>query len=307
VALTLDFAFEGFRIIRERPKLILFWAPVLLLSQVISAGILILMAGPEFMAIMDMYNKFGFGVVTDHAAEYANLAQKVTPAFGAGFLVSMFFSAIVLCAVYRAVLGIGDDRYGYLKFGKDELRQIAISFLLLVFAFVVSIVFTIGLIIVGGILVALTQATMGAPAITFGFVSALVSVAFYLWLVIRLSLVPVQSFDEKRLNFRGSFRLTKGHFWQLLLGYVVTIIMIMLVQILCEIIFVALAVPFLGLDMGGADMRQTFDLSRLESLANPVVAGYMIMSALRAPLLSALLIGAQAAAYKSLKPARTTT
>ncbi|MDC7675010.1 hypothetical protein [Asticcacaulis machinosus] len=296
MALTLDFAFEGFRIIRERPMLILFWAPVLLLSQVMSTVILILMAGPEFMAMMEMQRNNG-ATDPDAVMSMLSLMQKVTPATAAAFIVSMLFSAIVLCAVYRAVLGGTGDRAGFLKFGKDELRQIVVSVLLLCFVVLLAIVSTIALLILGSVLIG----GLSVPNTVVASVTGVVSVAFYIWLLVRLSLIPVQSFDQGRINFTGSFKLTKGHFWQLLSGYTVAIIMIFLVITLCEIIFAAVAVSALGGDMGSLNVVYQRDFSKLENLNNPAIIGYMLMSALRAPLLSAIMIGAQAAAYKLLK------
>jgi len=57
--LTFDFAFEGFRIIRERPKLIAFWGAITLFGYGVMSLIMVHMAGPAVAQAFGMFQSAG--------------------------------------------------------------------------------------------------------------------------------------------------------------------------------------------------------------------------------------------------------
>ena len=288
--LSLDFAFEGFRIIRERPKLILFWGLVLLIGGGLMMLLLVAIAGPDYERMQALSPPFDQTVVM-------TIMQRAVPNFAAAFGVvlpiELVMSAVLSCAVFRAAWGEKNDRLGYLRFGADEWRQIAVQVLMMVVCF--GLFFAVLLVsgTVGGLAGANAQGAAVAMALlAFGMV-------FVVFVLLRLSLCAVQSFDRKRVDIFGSWKLTAKHGWTLLGGYLVTAVMAVLVYLLCVGIFGAIAMIVTGGQLSAASQRP--DMTSLQAYLKPLtIATIIYTNLLIAPLVTALRLGAQAAAYRTL-------
>ena len=116
--------------------------------------------------------------------------------------------------------------------------------------------------------------------------------------LLRLSLCTVQSFDRKKIDIFGSWKLTAKHGWTLLGGYLVAAVMAALVYILCSGILVALVA------LAGAGRFSSMgapDLTSLQAYLTPMtVVGLVFVHLLIMPLIAALRFGALAAAYRTL-------
>ncbi len=287
--LSLDFAFEGFRIIREKPKLILFWGLVLLIGGVLSQVLMVGIAGPDmerFQAVVNAHDANGL----------MNLTRTASPNLTAAFLailpIELLTNAILSCAVFRAVWGEKDDRFGYLRFGGDEWRQVAVLFLMMLlstvlFAAVITVVITIA-----GV------AGDTAPSAAGALLALIAGTTLGVIVLLRLSLCTVQSFDRKTIDIFGSWKLTAKHAWALLGGYLVAAVMAALVYILCSGILVALVA------LAGAGRFSSIgspDLTSLQAYFTPMtIVGLVFVHMLIMPLIAALRFGALAAAYRTL-------
>jgi hypothetical protein len=290
MALTTQFAFEGFRIIRERPILIVWWGIVLFFGSILTTGLMMNMAGPEFNMVIQRQ------MPTDQAG-ITEMFASLGPAFLVSSLLSLSFNAVITCAIYRAVLRKGEPQYGYLKLGIDEVRQVAISLGLLIIVFFIMF----GLMMVASLLGLIVGAVVPAlvalvPIIALGF-----GMVLSVWLMVRLSLVSVQSFDDERINVSGSFRLTQSQFWSLALGLLVSLLLAFLVIMLIQVMYSAAAVAVTGADPEGPSSALIPDFSKIENLYTPLTLTYLVANGLSAPLSSAIVVGAIACAYKILK------
>ena len=288
--LSLDFAFEGFRIIREKPKLILFWGVVLLIGGGLAQLLLVAIAGPDYERLQ------GLSPTMDQAAALGFMTRAL-PNFASAFAgvlpIELVMSGVLSCAVFRAAWGEKDDRFGYLRFGADEWRQIAVQILLTLISFGLFFAILMAAVAIGSLFGANAQGeAVTAALLVFG----LVFVAFAL---LRLSLCAVQSFDRKTVDIFGSWKLTAKHGWTLLGGYLVTAVMAVLVYLLCVGIFTAIVMLVNGGQMSATDQRP--DMTSLQAYLKPlVIAGIVYINLLIAPLITALRLGAQAAAYRTL-------
>ncbi len=288
--LSLDFAFEGFRIIREKPKLILFWGLVLLIGGGLTQVLFVAIAGADYERVQALSPTMDQAAVLSLMTRaFPNLALAI----GAILPIELVMTAILSCAVFRAAWGDKDDRFGYLRFGADEWRQVAVQVLLMLVGFGLFVAIATAAVAIGS---AFGSTAQGAAISVALLVFGLVFVAFAL---LRLSLCAAQSFDRKTVNVFGSWTLTAKHGWTLLGGYVVAAVMAVLVYLLCGGIFSALVAIIDGGQLSVAAARP--DMTSLQAYLKPLtIAGMVYSYVFIAPLITALRLGAQAAAYRTL-------
>jgi len=295
--LTTDFAFEGFRILRQRPILFLIWGIFMLLVSAASLYAMIALSG----GALNELEAASAGAATDPAA-LLGVYAKLAPAYGAILPISLISSAISVTAVIRAVLQPQNSAFGYLRFGGDELRM---GLLMVVMFFVwIGIVIAIELIaLMASMAFAALGGALNIPALG-GILAFLVVVCALVVLVIaavRLSLNGVQTFDTKKLNLFGTAKLTDGKVGTLFVGYLIAFVLVILVYLLLMIVYFGIAAVISKGDM--AAMGQVFggQLYSLEGLVSPLMIVYMVLiGGIGSPVMMAVMYAAPAAAYKAL-------
>lgn len=238
-----DAAFEGFRIIRDRPALILAWTGFYFLS--LMAMVLILLV-PNLGAL---------GVVErvpGQQRDFDELLARFGPSILIVFPLAMAMLTTLASAVYRAVLRPDDRSFAYLKFGGDELRLFIMSLTLLVLFTLVSTVY--------GFLVLLLVQAAGPLSDIVAVLGSLGGLAILLWLGVRLSLAGAMTFAQRRIRLIAAWKQTRGQFWPLLWTLCLTAVFIGGVTILAFLLSL-----LLGMLMGG--------FSLLGELASPDLTG----------------------------------
>jgi len=201
----LDAAFEGIRVVRREPKAVLYWVAVWALALAAIAlirlftGALTAPRGPaDDLSVI---------------RRYGPLAVVLAPTV-------LVLWIMTTATVYRAVLRPGEHGWHLFKLGPDEAR-IA----------VLSAAETVFLALLGGapaylLLVLLNPIFEVAPTFNFwialaGFVGTM---AINIWLAVRLSLAPAQTFAERGFPFRAYWGFARGRFWRVLASYVLVAI-----------------------------------------------------------------------------------
>ncbi len=292
--LSIDFAFEGFRIIRQRPWLILFWGVILLIGNAAVITTLISMAGPALASLQSPGNS------ADPAASLAAL-QHLLPAYGVILPLALLLQSILSCAIFRAVLEKSSSSFGYVRLGGDEIRLIVL-YICFIFVMIGAEIVCIGAGAIAGALLGLLLGMVSKTLAGIGmFLGIAAGVIALIWVVLRLSLFAVQSFDQKKINLFGSWKLTEGHGWTLFGGYVVSFVMILLVYLLCLVIFGAIVVGFSGGNFAAMSPVFGKGMTSMTAFLSPVMITYTIlMNLFVSPLIMAISVGAPAAAYKAL-------
>jgi hypothetical protein len=275
MALTTDFALEGFRIVRERPVLLVYWT---LLSLIKFAGgmlALSVLAGPEWMEWQRIMPE-----VTERAndatfvAKIEGLMQVVGPACLGIFAVWQLIDGILYAAILRSVNKATPYRFGNLTFGAESWRMGVVS--LMVYALLLVIFF--GLMFLVVIISTLTAAEPGLVVIA-QFVCSLGVVFALIWAFVRLSLSWAASADLKRLGLTESMKITRGLAWPLFGGYALSAILSLVVSYLVQLIF---ALITLGLKGGALDeLASAFnpDFTTPETLLTPDSLIFILASA----------------------------
>jgi hypothetical protein len=285
--LPFDFAFEGFRIIREKPARLLPWGLLTLLG--FSASTLV------------MWTMAGATVGDLQKAASVNEQMEILSALALAFPINMVIQSVVACAIFRVVLSAGEPSYGGLRFGMDELRQVAVTILFWIIFFFIYLLAVLPGVIIG----ASFSAILGGPTTPAGmvgvFLGLIPTIMAVFYIGSRLSLCFIQSFDQKRINLFGSWALTKGNAGTLMLGYFLALVTSAIVFVLCLGIFVAIAVAASGGDFTAYDRMVESARLGVTGLGNPITVAYLVVSnGVVAPLLMAISFGAPAAAYKRL-------
>ncbi len=285
--LSLDFAFEGFRIVRQRPTVLLFWGLLSLIFGGIAMYLTISAGGPSLQDILNAVNTKDTAAIVAVQTKFISVTLLSVP-------FSLIMQALVSNAIFRQVLSGKAGRFGGLGLGKDELRQIVVVVLFQV----MTSLLLVACLAVASLIGAALMAVLGQGGIALAL---MLGTGVFLWLVARLSLAPVQSFDQKRINLLGSWELTKGQTSKLLIGYVIALILSVVVYFLCVAILAMCVVAFNGGNVSALNPLQDITGQGAKAFENPVVVTFAVaMNFLVAPLLLAISIGAPAAAYKTL-------
>ena len=282
-----DAALEGFRITRERPKVVLVWAVFAFLVSICSAVYLIAI-GQDARAVLEASS-------AEQPADLATFGKAM-----GDLLPMMVMGLAVQCvmagAVYRILLRPEDKGFAYLKLGMDEARLAALTFIYVLLASV-----TMFVVVLAAALIAVIASAAGQN------VALLVAVAteiFFLGLLfyvgVRLSLAPAITFAERRIALFDSWKLTHGQFWRLTGAYALAICGIVVIALLVVTIFSALVAVAVGGDLQAVGKMFAPDQSSLATYFSPVMILYLLVAAWLSALYYAVIIAPAAVAYRAL-------
>lgn len=286
-----DAAFEGFRVVRRKPLVLLWWAAFYLVSF---ALIFLVAAGP-------------IAGLMAAAADLENMGPNATPedlqpfmmAYLAVFPVviplGILMGAILNAAVARSVLEPGRSAFGYLRIGMDEVRVAVVSLVL-------SIVMGLAAVVLFGVAGAIAG-FLGAADVPGGplimVVVFLAAMAAMIFLAVRLSLAIPITVAEKKFAFFDSFKVTAGHLWGLIGMAVIAFVMTMFVSILTSIVFFPITMG-LGAAIDWQSLEGMNAMGILQAIG-PMVAVAIVLQAISSALLAAVMYAPFAAAYRDLK------
>lgn len=196
--------------------------------------------------------------------------------------------------VYRAVLRPGEHGWHLFKLGPDEARIAILSALeTVVFAALGGVPAYLLLVLLNPIFEALPSLNRLTAVVGF-FATILID----MWIAVRLSLVPVQTFFERGFPFSAYWGFARGRYWRLLLSYVIVAV---------EVLLFLLASVVVGLVFGALAEATIHwrDPSLLRRVALwLLVAILAILTAIVWVVPLTLICGCQAYAYRAIAAAR---
>lgn len=284
-----DAAFEGFRVVRRKPLVLVWWTAAYLVALALVFGI----------AIVPMTSLVAAGEalegVTQPTAEQMAPFMAATGAMVVFILpLGLLFGAMLNAAVARSVLEPAKSAFGYLRIGMDELRVLVVTVALAVLAVV-----GFG---AGGLIIGVAAAALGDAGALAGVLLGLALAVFVAWAAARLSLAIPITVAEKRIAVFDSWKVTKGRALPIIGMAILAFVMTIVVSILVSIVMFPLMLA-LGMTGGWQQMAALEGAAPAEIFAamGPFLAVTVVVQAIGAALQLAVAYAPFSAAYRDIK------
>jgi hypothetical protein len=273
----IDAALEGLRVVRREPWAVAYWVAVW-------SAAFILIAVVERMT----------GLPARVQASPDDLQAAIRRFGPLGLLLAsvvLVLWVMTTATVYRAVLRPDEHGWHLLKLGPDEAR---IGILSAAETFIAAVL--------GGVpayllLVLLNPIFEMAPSLNRltafgGFVATML---IDIWIAVRLSLAPVQTFAQHRFPLSAYWAFARGHYWRLLLGYLIVVVELLVVIV---VLTVLIGGGLWEISKGQINLHDLSLLHRTLLLALAAMTAVLAAVACVAPAI--LINGYQAYAYRAI-------
>lgn len=229
-----DAAFEGFRVVRREPLVLLTWT-VLYLGVLVATVIGMAAVAPAQAELIRLSASMQ-GAPSQSLEELSPLLQaygQVMSGMAWVFVLTIIVHVVLMTAITRAVLAPRRaEWFGYVRLGVDELRATVVTLVLVVLMTLIWFV----VVVIASMIGALVGAAVGDAAFLVALGSIGFAIAFMIWLAIRWSLAVPITVAERKLAFFESFRITRGRFWPLLGMMILSVVMAVLVGLLSMLV-----------------------------------------------------------------------
>ena len=287
-------AFSGYRLLAAKPLTTLCWFIFSLLVTVVTIGGVVVLAGPELMALQQMRDAGQMD-----PASVAAISQRLRPYELFTAIFPWLTGAVTLGAATRAILRPRASAVGYLRFGADELRLLLTSLVIIVLVgaamAVAGIMGVIGLAATagpGGFAALRQGGGLGAMPIVVACLAALPGLALTIFIATQFSLAPAETVARKAVRIFGSWALIKGRFWKVLAVYVLAVIPIVVLEALATYATMAAAGGGHGGFMQMAMTLQNNMSSLSAAFDGPRWTGYILTAVARTFAMAGLLVPA---------------
>lgn len=290
-----DAAFEGFRLVRREPKVLLAWTLLYLLvtlGQVVAmvmnrAEIAEGMRTVEELSGRSNPTPEDFALMIDAYGQMSAYSFWILP-------VSLVVGSVLSAGVARGVLFPEERRFGYLRLGMDEIRVFLVT---LAIAILTALALGVALTVVS---VLASIAIAVTPFMWLGvLLGVFASIALLAWLAVKWSLAVPITVSEKKIAVFDSFRATKGYFWPLLGMAIIAFAMAMVIWFLSSILVMPLSLlsGMSPMGLGGSSAEAIEQMT----LANPGLLLVALANAIVYSLVVGVMYAPFAAAWRDIK------
>ena len=312
MALDSDFAFEGFRLIKKKPGLLGAWILAIILMMIV----IIALIGLTMWPVLNQISTLKSGV-KDNPEVVTHLLTMIWPIIALSLPLGLLISAIMRCAVYRALSQDKPKSWAYIEFGGDEVRQMIVLFLygLTVFGLILLLMLVCGLCIGASVAVGayLIEPVRNLVIALVSIITVCAGLFFLFAYMVRMTLCGVQTYVEKTINLFGSLKLTKNNGWNLFVGYIIITVIAIIISLFTAVFrLFGFSYGINGFMTNPQDMAKTiseghfsFDTTTFAPMAI-FLSLYIIASLIAQVVIYIAYYAAPMAAYRSLKQAKST-
>jgi len=280
-----DAALSGFAAVRTHPRALLVWTPFAFLLSVLTQVLFIRLGGQEV----------DWSVLSQDPAQITAIAEKMLPVSAAFMAIGLVTNAIIQAAMMRLMLRPSASRFGYVRLGADELRQLGLGLVALAVVVGGYLICAVVVSVVAGALLTVAK-PLGVLAFTAGLTGAIVAL---IAVGVRLSLAIPLTFASARVDLFGSWRLTRGLFWPILGTYVLVVVLFLVVRVFATILIFGLGGLALGHEMAALEAMPT----SIAECFTPLRLIMALFGAFVTALTWPVVITPSARIYQSLSPA----
>ena len=235
----------AFRLVAREPVAFLVWALAYLIIGVLpQIGVFALIL-PEWLRLtQEITSSAGVNSPMPPAEMFRAQAQmmQLQPI---SWLAQIASQALLLSAIYRAVLFPEDRRFFYLRLSMREVWLGLVMLVLFVMMGMLLFVIMLPLAVIGGIVAAFAH---DAPAVGLLIVPVVfASMAVVVWVLLRLSLATPMSFAQRGFKLYESWNLTRGHAAKMFLVALALVIVVSIIEMVLMSAVFALTGGFAGL------------------------------------------------------------
>jgi hypothetical protein len=213
-----DAALEGLRTMRRKPLPVLAWATFSLVMLPILGLVAKIVLGEEGRAALN-----GRGSSAD-PREILDLVTHLGGVMVLLIALALVLGSVLQAAIIRSVIEPKNDRFAYLRLGKEELQLLVVSLITWAAALGVTVIPS-GAVVLGAALLS------GAAAGWFATLGGLAVIGLSLWVAVRLSLLGPHAFSHHHIDIRAAWIQTHGQFFRLLGMFALTLVLSALVSL----------------------------------------------------------------------------
>lgn len=221
-------ALAGLRTMRRKPATVIAWAAFWLLALLVFGFFVKVAIGPEGL------HDIAARARSADPRDILNIVSSLGGVMLVLIAIALFLGSVLSAAIIRSVLEPTNDRFFYLRFGREELRLLVVSLITWGVALGVTVIPT-------GVLVLGTALLSGAAQGWFATLGTLAIIGFSSWVAVRLSLLGPHAFSHHHIDVRGAWVQTHGQFWRLVLLWVMAVVLSLVLYFACSRMASALA------------------------------------------------------------------
>lgn len=288
-----DAAFEGFRVVRRKPTVLIWWT----LAYLVFIGLVIMLAMGSLIDLAGAAEALR-GVTSPRPEDMAPVTSAMNGIMAVAGPMGLLFGAVLNTAVARAVLEPERSAFGYLRLGVDELRVLAVTVALALLAMAAIVTAGILLGVLGGVAVSALGA-MGGIVTGLAVLALLVAAA---WVAARFSLAVPITLAERKIAVFDSWRVTRGRALPIVGMAILSFMMTIVVSILFSVVLMPLSLIF-GMAGGWQELArmQGAGVAEVLSALGPFLAVMTLFQAVGAALQLAVAYAPFSAAYRDIK------
>jgi hypothetical protein len=238
---------SGFGVIARNPLAFLVWCAVYMVAALGPVALMVAAMWPQLGALAALAEA---EVAPDSPAatqQMMTLMGQINALSLLQWVTGVASSALLMGAVFRAVLEPENQRWFFLRFGRQELWLALCLVVVGVVAIILAVLATIPVMVTSLVLVAAGPSETLAPGVGLGIAAVvLIVLGAMIWLFVRFSLGLPMSFADSYFRLFESWRLTQGQAAKMALVGVVVSVIAILVQLLFFFGFIFAAVAILN-------------------------------------------------------------